>query len=137
MDASAAVTYPGKSSSGRLRGICSEMKVLLLGTEFYGPFLEKDCGASIVSSTEQQAIIKFDNPISIGGRVIEFAVAQIRGGESKFSELPDAKMLSCNVTATTREIVYSENPFDLTWWRGGNSAITDLVFVASDEAKSS
>jgi hypothetical protein len=39
------------------------------------------------------------------------------------------KSVLCAVTLVSRERFSPDHPFDLSWWRGGNAAVADVVLV--------
>ena len=74
----------------------------------------------------ERSLLELDTPAEIGGRLYVFAVARPRLKNQGLSTLIESGRLSCNVTLVPSDRFDATLPFDVSWWRGGAAAITDI-----------
>ena len=90
-------------------------------------FLPSDQEAVVERQTSSALLLRFTHPFQLRETTIEYAVAQVRHKETSFDGLEKGTRILCNITAIPSEEAKSDDPFDLSWWRGGNAAITDVI----------
>ena len=92
-------------------------------------FIPNDQQASIELRTRNALLLKFLVPFGSSGKIVEYAVVQPRHSDASFDCLEKGKIILCNLTAVSRERAVSDDPLDLSWWRGGNAVITDVLIL--------
>ena len=58
-----------------------------------------------------------------------FVVAQVRYCNNDLSNLIAGNVLHCNLTCIPRDRYNLEKPFDLSWWRGGDTIIAGVILI--------
>lgn len=86
-----------------------------------------------VSQTEQALFLEFDSPLEIEGKRYRYAIASSRLERDDLTTLLQKGSILCGVTWVPEERFNEQQPFDLSWWRGGAAAITDVVFSVADK----
>ena len=71
-------------------------------------------------------LVKLDASFGYKQKNIEWLVAKPRHVGNSLLSMKAGETLSVNMVATKQEAADSENPLDLTWWRGGNAFIGEL-----------
>ncbi|MFZ5724025.1 MAG: hypothetical protein ACOY33_10250 [Pseudomonadota bacterium] len=101
--------------------------VKLRANEFVGI----DLAAKIVgiSDAERKALLILDEPLVSGGTAYCHVVAAPRLAQDGFHALADRGLLGCALTWVPAQQFDQARPYDLTWWRGGGVAITDLLLA--------
>lgn len=82
--------------------------------------------AEIVSMTGDDILIRLLKPFVYRETTCEFFVASPRYEGDHVELLRDGKSLFCGITRITPEQANSDNPFDLSKWRGGIAIIGSL-----------
>src|SRR6266849_4198882 len=86
-----------------------------------------------VSQLEKALLLEFGQPSLIEGKGYRYAIASPRLERDDLTTLLQKGSLSCGVTWVPEERFNEQRPFDLSWWRGGAAAITDIVLSEADE----
>lgn len=91
-------------------------------------FVQIDLAASIayVSDHDRKFLLNLSTPITISGVTYTHAVASPRLSRDELNMLLSNGTLGCSVTWVSKERFDKSKPIDLTWWRGGAAAITDV-----------
>lgn len=76
-------------------------------------------------SSTSALLLQVDQPVKYKGAICEFFVASPRHQGKDFTLL-DKMAVPCAFTLIPPDRAKSENPFDLTWWRGGIGLIGGL-----------
>lgn len=87
------------------------------------------CGkrAKSVFGPEADAIIiKLEAPFSFAGVEYEYLQGSPRHEAVSFDSLLHGESVFCSFVRIPSAQVHSENPFDLSWWRGGGGVIGTL-----------
>jgi hypothetical protein len=71
-------------------------------------------------------LIKLLEPFEYKKVNCEYFVANPRHEGSSYDELLQGKSVFSGLTCISPENAYSENPFDLSWWRGGVALIGEI-----------
>jgi len=86
-----------------------------------GPF-----SATIVSTDEHESILlKLENSLKYDGHDCEYFVASPRHEGVQIESL-EKNELDCNMKLIPKDKAESDNPFDLSWWRGGLGLIATI-----------
>jgi len=106
-------------------------KVTILANDF----LASDLLALIVAVDEckQTLLLEFDSKHLEIGEEFTYAVASPRLSPKDITLLSKNKLLSCSVTWVPNVKFNEKDPMDLSWWRGGGAAITDLRVYESND----
>jgi hypothetical protein len=72
-------------------------------------------------------LIRLDAPSEIGGRQYRLIVARPRLARDNLETLIDTGVLGCGLTWIPDDEYDVRNPVDLSWWRGGGTAVADIV----------
>jgi len=80
-----------------------------------------------ISQETNTLVIELDSPLELEGRRYSWVVASPRLERDSLDTLLSLKSLSCGVTWVPDERFNRDVPFDVSWWRGGAAAITDIV----------
>jgi len=85
--------------------------------------------AGVVVKEGESWLIEIDQPFEYGGVEYRFVVVQARHvgkvlNDSVSEDLP------CNMTRIASERAASEDPCDLSWWRGGHAMIGSITSEA-------
>lgn len=104
-----------------------ETKVIIRSNEF----IERDISAFIVTidTNNKSLLLELDKPIKSKGRMYRHVVALPRIPQDNLYTLNVSGILGCSVTWVPDDKYDPNNPMDLSWWRGGAAAITDLCIV--------
>lgn len=99
-------------------------KVIVRGNEF----IDQDIGASIVmiGTDNKTILLKLDEPLKNASMTYQHIIASPRLSKDDLGILDTAGILGCSITWVPEDKYNSNNPMDLSWWRGGAAAITDL-----------
>ena len=81
-----------------------------------------------ISEHSQTLLLEFSDPINISGVTYTHAVAAPRLARDDLNVLLTNGVLGCAITWVPKERFDQSKPLDLTWWRGGAAAITDVMF---------
>jgi len=82
-----------------------------------------------------KALIIFDEPIRYHGSIYSYAVILPRRSENQIAELFGGEMVSCVLYGITNEQAESDNPLDISKWRGGFAFEGDVVPVVKPEVE--
>lgn len=80
-----------------------------------------------VDMATNTVVIKLDAPLHAGDLQYEWAVASPRLMRDDIDTLNNSGVLSCGITWVPNARFNPNTPFDLSWWRGGAAAISDVV----------
>jgi hypothetical protein len=92
-------------------------------------FVSESQNAEVIKTSSSSMLLRLVKPIESEGQSIQYVVVQARHENTSFEGKESGDNVLCNLTATSLERVESGDPFDLSWWRGGNATITDVTFV--------
>lgn len=93
-----------------------------------GPFSGRILGASFDSSSNEDVavLLQLDDRLSFKGQSVEYFVVTPRLEEDDLRSLADGALVGVNLTRITEEQACSNDPFNLTRWRGGLTLIGSL-----------
>lgn len=96
-------------------------------------FIDYDSLATIirVSDNMDAFLLELDQQVIANNRTYKLAIARRRSATHSPNEI-QRNCFPCNITWASETDIRYESPFDLSWWRGGAAAITDLVLVEPD-----
>ncbi len=78
------------------------------------------------------AVLKLSQTIhSSRAAILSYAVVNVRHEGHSLSELFEGKNVVCGITFVSEDRFSKENPFDLSWWRGGNAAIASVSLASA------
>jgi hypothetical protein len=103
----------------RLRGFDPD----LLGTPLSGEIHAIDLSAQLL-------LLRFTPPVQIGNEACRFAVAQPRLQRDTLNALSSNAVIGCGITCVPDRCYDPHDPFNLSWWRGGEVMIADLVLTS-------
>ncbi|WP_152600239.1 hypothetical protein [Cellvibrio mixtus] len=92
-------------------------------------FIAQDTFAQIafVDEEHKKILLKLNTPLDVGGVIYSYAVASPRLAQDNLLDLLKGSEIGSSVTWVPL-IKFDENrPLDLSWWRGGAAAITDIL----------
>ncbi|TQV78838.1 hypothetical protein FKG94_12520 [Exilibacterium tricleocarpae] len=91
-------------------------------------FVDQDTNGFIAMIDEgsKSMLLKLDEPLKSTGTTYRHVVASARLSRDDLGVLDTVGVLGCSVTWVPEGKFDSNNPMDLSWWRGGAAAITDL-----------
>jgi hypothetical protein len=94
-------------------------------------FFSSDLPAYVrgASDHEQKILLEFDQPLVIGNVTYSHAVISPRLARDDIRRLSNKGALGCAVTWVPAGRFDSNKPFDVSWWRGGGAAVTDVVLA--------
>jgi hypothetical protein len=72
-------------------------------------------------------VIELDVPLRVGNLQYDWVVASPRLARDDMDTLINVGVLGCGITWIPNERFNPNAPFDLSWWRGGAAAISDIV----------
>jgi len=86
------------------------------------------CGwIRFIDAMTNTVVIELDAPLKVGNFRYEWAIASPRLERDDMDTLSKTGVLGCGITWVP-SIRFNRNaPFDLSWWRGGAAAISDVV----------
>lgn len=92
-------------------------------------FISQDLAAHIacVSESGRKILLQLDSPLIISSKTYTHAVASPRLAKNHSSDLMESGTLGCSVIWVPKGQFNHNRSFDLSWWRGGAAAITDVV----------
>jgi hypothetical protein len=82
--------------------------------------------ATIISSGNKAIVLRLIAPFQYKKTSCEYFVASARHEGTSIDELRNGKTIFCALTRITEEQANSENPTDLSKWRGGLGIIGDV-----------
>ncbi|MFV0478022.1 MAG: hypothetical protein ACK5ME_09330 [Parahaliea sp.] len=99
-------------------------KIIIRSNEF----IDRDINAFIVTidANKKSILLELDKPIKSTGTKYRHIVASPRLSKDDLGALSAIGVLGCSVTWVPDDKYDLNNPMDLSWWRGGAAAITDL-----------
>ena len=99
-------------------------QIIILGNDF----VTQDLNASVVTIDEdkQTILLELEQPLSYSSTMYRYAIAAPRFSKDDLGLLVTAGSLGCSVTWVPEDKYSLDEPMDLSWWRGGAAAITDL-----------
>lgn len=80
-----------------------------------------------IDESDRRILLQLDFPLIISGKTFTYAVISPRLDKDNLSDLLISGTLGCSVTWVPKDLFDPVKPFDLSWWRGGVAAITDVV----------
>ncbi len=92
-------------------------------------FIPRDLSARITyaSEHERKLLLELNIPITIAGVTYTHAVASSRLARDDLNVLQRSGVLGCAVTWVPNDRFDKMRPLDITWWRGGAAAVTDIA----------
>jgi hypothetical protein len=109
------------------------LQVLILANEFL-----EAAQKAVVEDTKPEGellLLRLNEVLVKDGRSYAYAVASPRLERDHISEQPHGKSLGCGVTWIPTDKFRTNDPFDLSWWRGGAAAITDIKPILTGTIK--
>tara|TARA_Y100001001_G_C7821959_1_gene243797 strand:- start:205 stop:534 length:330 start_codon:yes stop_codon:yes gene_type:complete len=91
-------------------------------------FIDQDLSALVtfVDESNQTLLLEFDNPLVNKDTSYSYAIASPRLAKDSIDSLIATGVLGCSVTWVPDGKFNKDEPMDLSWWRGGAVAVTDL-----------
>lgn len=91
-------------------------------------FVDQDLSGSIVMVDvgNKSILLELDEPLKSTSTTYRHVVASPRLSKDDLDSLDTTGVLGCSVTWVPDDKYDSNKPMDLSWWRGGAAAITDL-----------
>ena len=71
-------------------------------------------------------LLRIEDPIVFEGETCEYLVAQTRHVGAKLDSILSGENVACNLTRIPEGRLKTQDPSDLSWWRGGLAAIGTL-----------
>lgn len=100
-------------------------RIFVRGNDFVGA---QSVGRVLFVELESNSIlIELDTPVHSNGSHYTHAIASPRLARDSLATLLSTGMLGCGVTWIPNTRFRTSTPFDLSWWRGGATAIVDIV----------
>ena len=92
-----------------------------------GPFIAEVVRSGHEKSTGIESLL-LGLALSLKYKTEEFKyfIATTRHEGKTLQQLLSGAQIGCNLTGVPTERLQSGNPFDMSWWRGGAAAISDL-----------
>jgi hypothetical protein len=99
-------------------------KVIIRGNDF----VSQDISAAIVTidADNKTVLLKLDELLNHTSTTYGYVVAAPRLSKDDLGVLIVDRILGCSVTWVPDDKYNPNDPMNLTWWRGGAAAITDL-----------
>jgi len=99
-------------------------QIIICGNDF----VAQDLSASIVIIKEDKKsiLLELDEPLNLANMRYRYVVAILRLLKDDLVSMAKGGVLGCSVTWVPEDEFRSDDPMDLSWWRGGAAAITDL-----------
>jgi hypothetical protein len=93
-----------------------------------GPFRAKvlQIGPDPDVPTEDAALLRLETPLIYDGVDCEYFIARRRHEDDRIDALLTGAEIHSGLTRIPADRANSENPFDLSWWRGGVGLIATL-----------
>lgn len=82
-----------------------------------------------ISEHERKLLLELAAPITISGVIFTHAIVSPRLARDDLNVLLDKGVLGCALTWVPKERFDQTKPLDLSWWRGGPAAITDVLLI--------
>ncbi len=89
-------------------------------------FVASQKEAVVLKAKPSELFIRFSPSFDFGEEPIEYAVVQARREGDISDQLQMGSSIPCNLVALPAARAISDDPFDLSWWRGGLAVITDI-----------
>ncbi len=101
-----------------------DRKVIIRGNDF----VAQNTSATIVmiAANKKAISLKLDQPLNISGTMYRYVIAVPRLAKDNIDRFISDNNLGFSVTWVPEKNYNSSKPMDLSWWRGGVAAITDL-----------
>ena len=90
-------------------------------------FIDLAARITFCSEHDRKFLLELNAPITYDGVTYTHLVASPRLVRDNLNELLNKGALGCAVTWVPKERFDHKKPLDLTWWRGGAAAVTDVV----------
>ena len=97
-------------------------------------YVEKNLLATIImfSEDERKLLLKMDTPLNHGGIIYPYAIAATRLEGDSYTMLVNDGLIGCSITWVSKNRFDRDNPFNLSWWRGGASTISSIKLKVSN-----
>ncbi|MBL4796323.1 MAG: hypothetical protein JKY50_02795 [Oleispira sp.] len=94
-------------------------------------FVDQDLKASIVmiGPDSRGILLELDEILKCKSMIYRYVVASPRASQHEFFSGNLNSISGCSVTWIPHEKYNRNDPMDLSWWRGGAAAITDLRLI--------
>jgi len=83
-------------------------------------------GKDIDSPDYYPLLIRFDIPVEYKGEECRFFVAKSHNSKESIEGLLMGETLTCNLIMISKERAEQQDPFDISWWRGGCALLADI-----------
>lgn len=90
-------------------------------------YLDLMAHITCIDEFDRKILLQLDSPVMISGNTFTYAVISPRLDKNNLSDLLKSGTLGCSVTWVPKDLFDPVKPFNLSWWRGGAAAITDVV----------
>jgi hypothetical protein len=92
-------------------------------------FVEMVSKATVLHADTERGrlVLKLQNPVMEKGLTYPYAVASIRHEGIDLDDAALREGIGCNIIWVTAERFSPDAPFDVSWWRGGAVAISDVI----------
>ncbi len=71
-------------------------------------------------------LLELRSPLKYKNEEYKHFIASTRHEGASLEQMFSGTQVGCNLTGVPLERLKNENPFDLSWWRGGAAAIADV-----------
>ena len=91
-------------------------------------FVQQELAATIImiDVENKTVLLGLDKPLINGNTKYQHIVMSARLAKDDLDTLANNRVLGCTVTWVPESQFSRADPFDLSWWRGGAAAITDV-----------
>ena len=91
-------------------------------------FLFRDIFAhvQIADEVERKMLLKLDMTLSVAGVLYKYAIASPRLAKNTLGDLLNTGVIGSAVTWVPDAKFDANKPLDVSWWRGGAAAVTDV-----------
>lgn len=91
-------------------------------------FFSQDISAHVLLADEadRKILMELDLPLSVAGVLYEYAIASPRLAKNSLADLLNTGVLGSAVTWVPDAKFDASRPLDVSWWRGGAAAVTDV-----------
>jgi len=106
----------------------------LIGEEVFivaNEFIEESLSVTILAFNEdkRQLLLKIQPSLIVKDIIYPYAIASTRLEGDDWKTLVQDALIGCSITWIPTDKFKINNPFDLSWWRGGATAITSMGSV--------
>jgi hypothetical protein len=102
-------------------------------------FVLQDISAHVMLADEmdKKILLELDTALNVAGVFYRYAIASPRLAKNNLVDLLDTGVLGSAVTWIPDTKFDVNRPLDVSWWRGGAAAVTDIVLIREDAPSAS